>query len=142
MEELLTELEQIFADYRRDLEECEKKAKPTDGLFGFGHGVKDDACHARLDNRVKENIEKIRLLRPSPDEAERAVRLLHRSDIPAWPLSAQWMLRAVERHSLPLIPFLSPEAAAVLLKEYESRYRPWDRLPVQKEICKALKARR
>ena len=65
--------------------------------------------------------------------------LIARSDSASWPLAAQWMLRAIERHSLPLIPFLAPAAAARLQKDYAARYRPWDRLPAQKEVLKALR---
>ena len=77
---------------------------------------------------------------PAPDTAERAVRLLIlRGDAADWPTAAQWMFRAVERHCVPLIPFLTPGAAAVLYREYAGRYRPWDRLPAQKDVLKALK---
>ena len=45
MEEYLTALEQAFITYRQDIENCQKKSRPTDGLLGFGHSLKDDACH-------------------------------------------------------------------------------------------------
>ena len=51
------------------------------------------------------------------------------------------MLRAIERHSLPLIPFLDSGAATSLSREYAARYKPWDRLPAQKEVLRALKKR-
>ena len=68
--------------------------------------------------------------------------LILRDDGPAWPLAAQWMLRAVERHSVALIPLLHAADAAALEKEYAARYPRWDRLPVQKEVLKALKLRK
>ena len=141
MEEWIAALEQSFADYRLDLENYERKRKPTDGLLGFGHSLGNDPCHERLDQRVEQAAGEMCKLNPSPQDAERAVRLLLRDDQQAWPLAAQWMLRAIERHSIPLIPFLAPESAGILLKEYAGRYRPWDRLPAQKEVFKALKSR-
>ena len=140
MEEAFAALEEAFAAYRQDLDNYEKKRKPTDGLLGFGHSLKDDSCHERFDERVQQAIGQICNITPSPEQAERAARLLlTRDDLPSWPLAAQWMLRAIERHSIPLIPFLSEEAAAAFLKEYSARYKRWERLPAQKEVLKALK---
>ena len=139
MEERFAALENAFTVYRQDLEACAKKSKPTDGLLGFGRSLKDDSCHDRFDGRVKEAVDGVIAASPTPEDAARAVKALLRDDMSSWPLAAQWMLRAIERHSIPLIPFLSPEAAAEFLKDYGGRYKPWDRLPVQQEIYKALK---
>ena len=142
MEELIAGLEQAFADYRQDLENYEKKKQPLSGLFGIGASLKDDSCHDRLDHRIEQAVGEISGLSPSPEDAARAVRMLLKpQDGTAWPLAAEWMLRAVERHTLPLIPFLAPEAAAGFLKEYAARYKPWDRLPAQKEVYRALRSR-
>ena len=141
MEELLKALEQTFLDYRKALEECEKKYRPSDGLLGFGHSIKDDPCHEQMDRQVEKSVAEIYGANPSPEEAEKAVRmLLARDDVSAWQPSAQLMLRALERHCIPLIPFLSRETAGALLKKYDARYKRWDRFPAQKEVFKALKA--
>ncbi len=139
MDEQFAALELAFAKYRQDLEEYARKSKPTDGLLGFGHSLKDDPCHDRFDERVKEAIDGIIAASPAPAEASRTVKMLLRDDIQAWPVAAQWMMRAIERHILPLIPFLSPDSAAAFHKEYAARYKPWERLPVQQEVFKALK---
>lgn len=142
MDGILSELDQIFADYRRELDESEKKHKPTDGLFGFGHSIKDDACHDRFDVKMRETVEKIAAEQPSSDETAQFIRLLFtESDHHEYSLSAKWMLIAAERHILPLIPFLKEEDAAVLAAEYGKRYRLWNRLPAQKQVLAALKKR-
>ena len=140
MEEYLAALEQAFVSYRAEIEAFERKSKPTDGLLGFGHSLKDDACHERFDERVADAVKALCQVPPTAEAAERAARmLLAREDIAAWPQAAQWMFRAAERHCVPLIPYLSPAAAKALHREYTDRYRPWDRLPAQKEVLKALK---
>ena len=141
MEEHFAALEQAFAVYKQDLEDFARKSRPTDGLLGFGRSLKNDSCHDRFDERIKEAVESACAASPAPEDAARIVRMLLRDDFSVWPLAAQWMLRAAERHTIPLIPFLSPEAAAAFHKEYAARYKPWDRLPVQQEIMKALKQR-
>ena len=142
MEDHFAALTQAFSDYLQDVENCQRNQKPTDGLFGFGRSLKDDPCHSRFDGRVQQAVDDLCAASPTPEEAERAVRLLlARDDVPSWPTACQWMMRAIERHSLPLIPFLSGEAAAALLKEYSERYPRWERLPAQKAVLKALKAK-
>ncbi len=140
MDEILAALEQAFRDYRQDLENYLKKSRPTDGLLGFGHSLKDDSCHDRFDEHIQQAVQGICEAEPSPETAEKAVRrLLFPEAGQDWPLAAEWMLGAIERHSLPLIPFLTKESAAAILKSYEGRYKPWNRLPVQKDVIKALK---
>ena len=142
MEEYDAALRQAYTDYRRELSEAEQKLRPTDGLLGFGKSLKDDACHTRFDDRLAQAVDQLRAAQPGLEAAAQAVRLmLLREGDGDWPLSAQWMLCAAERHSLPLIPFLSAEDAAALGKAYAKRYRPWDRLPVQKQVLQALNAR-
>lgn len=142
MEELLAELEQAFRDYREDLDKAEKKRRVTDGLLGFGRTLGDDPCHERLDERVARLAADIREREPSPADAERAVRLLLEPDrTKPWPDAAQWMLRAIERHSIPLIPFLARKNAGEFLRDYGARYKRWDRLPAQQQVFRALKAR-
>ena len=139
MDEFFAALDQAYEDYRQDLKEYEKKRKPTDGLLGFGRPLQNDPCHERFDERIKQIVDEICASMPSSPEAERAIRrLLPQPGERDWPLASQWMLRAIQRHILPLVPFLTGRAAAALGKEYAVLYRRWDRLPVQKEILKAL----
>ena len=141
-DELLLELESAFADYRQDLERYEQKKNPLGGLFGVGSSLKDDSCHDRLDERLEAAVGELCALLPPPQDAARAVRtLLCPQEGTDWPLAAEWMLRAVERHALPLIPFLTPQAAEGFRREYAARYKPWDRLPKQKEVYRGLRER-
>lgn len=140
MDELFAALEQAFADYRQDLEDFQRKRKPTDGLLGFGRKLGDDPCNDRLDERIRQAVETLCAGQPTSREAERAIRLLlFEQGKQAWPTEAQWMLRAVERHALPLIPYLDRGTASTLCQVYGKQYRPWERLPVQKQVYKALK---
>ena len=141
MDELMAALRQAFNDYRQDLDNYEKKRKPTDGLLGFGNPLQNDPCHERLDQQVEQIVNQMAALSPASQDAEQAMRMLLFHEDAAWPVAAQWMLRALERHALPLIPYLAPEVAAKLQKEYAARYKPWDRLPAQKQVLRGLKER-
>jgi len=142
MDSFCADLHEAFADYRQDLEAYERSRRPADGLLGFGRTMANDPCHDRLDEKVKRAAEGLRAENPPPESAEEMVRLLLlREDLSAWPVAAQWMIRALERHALPLIPFLTPETAGDISRAYEQRYRRWERLPVQKQLCRALQER-
>ncbi len=142
MEEKLERLEGIYRDYREEIAKAEEKLRPTDGIFGFGASLSNDACHQRLDERLRDAVGEICALSPSSSDAERAAGILLRSREADFPQNAaRWMLRAAERHALPLIPFLDRDAAFRLWKDYEKRYRPWERLPVQRELVAEMKKR-
>ena len=142
MEESINLLRQAYLDFRQDVEAFERSRKPTDGLLGFGKTLQNDSCQERFDQRLSQIVETMRMSSPSPEDAEAAVRLmLFRDHDNAWSREALWMLFAAERHSLPLIPFLTPDAAAACCREYGDRYKRWDRLPAQKQVYAALKKR-
>lgn len=141
LEEFFAALDQAFLIYRQDLTKFENSRRPTDGLFGLGRTLQNDPCHDRFDESIEQAVQAMCASSPGSIDAEKAIRMLFIWHQPQdWPLAAQWMLRAIERHALPLIPFLNSEAAAALQKEYAKHYKPWDRLPAQKEVYNALKA--
>ena len=76
MEDLLAMLRHALESYKQELEEVEKKSRPTDGLFGIGHSAKDDPCHIRFDENVGKTISKMCSAQPAPADAEQAIRML------------------------------------------------------------------
>ncbi len=139
MRDYPADLKQIFSDYQADIENCRNNYKPVDGLFGINHSMKDDICHDRFDSRTEALALEFASINPSPADAGQVIRLLLFPDsFQNLPLSARWTLRAAERHSIPLIPFLAPDDAMCIYQQYTLRYPPRDRLPAQKRICKAL----
>lgn len=132
----------MYLNYREALAECEKRQKPTDGLFGFGHPVKEDVCHDRFDKSLSEVIGQFVEAKPDPATAARMIRqIFTERDRYPYPRSAEWMLYASERHILSLVPLLESADAAGLCAEYSKRYKPWNRLPAQKDVYRALKAK-
>ena len=113
-EALFTELDGIFDSYRQELEACARKQSPAAGLFGVGHSIKDDACHDRFDERIRQFVSDA-ASRVSSGEARQIIRRLYtEADLREYPLSAKWMMIAAERHILLLIPVLGGSDAAEL----------------------------
>ena len=142
MDDPIALLEAVYQSYRKDLETAILKQRPADGLFGIGSSIERDPCHDRFDAQILALITQVSASDPSSDLARQLLQiLLIHPDLAQWHVSAQWMLRAAERHALLLIPSLNAQDAAELVKQYDSQYKRWDRLPAQKDVYKALKAR-
>jgi hypothetical protein len=129
-----------YETYLSEGEALFTSAKVTDGLFGFGDDPKRDPMHAKFFEDVAALAQEMADSSPSPQEAQAAV---------GWMLSAEetakefptlsWMMVAAQQHVLPLVPYLTPEGAASLLREYDRRYPRRLRLPIQNQVAKALK---
>lgn len=132
-------LRSIYADYLEQVDRLMKDKKPADGLFGLGNALQSAPCHTLFDQQVEFVCQQTEL---DAAELTEVVALLLRAekDHPA-PDCAAWMMIAAQRHSLTLIPRISREAAAELLKWYAAAYPVFRRLPVQKEVIRQLKKR-
>ena len=136
------EIKQICSDYIAAAEKVENERKPADGLFGMGKKPADDPCHDRFAEKLGDALKEIASCCSGSSEAKEILSYLYR--LPkehTEPVSIFWMLNAVHGLTLPLIDCLSHEDAVYLRKQYTSDYKRWERLPVQEDVVKALKAR-
>ncbi len=117
------------------------KAKITDGLFGLGNSPKRDSGHTKFFQDVAAIVEELSAQPLTAAEAAEAVRWMLEADALAGQnTSAVWMIVAAQQHAEKLIPFLpAPEAARILL-DYSKRYPKHQRLPIQTQLMKRLKA--
>jgi len=135
---LADKFREILAEYRADLANMEKRRSPTDGLLGFGRGRGDDPCHDSLDSRTAALLREAQ--EAPPEEGAALMReLLRAPEEGAWPEHAYLMLIALQRHSLGLISRLSAADAEELAAWQQKTYPFYRRLPVQKDVLRALK---
>ena len=135
----LSRIEALYDAYLLTAAELEKNRKFGDGILGLRPGPADDPCHQRF----AEELEALRrecAAEASSEEAAEILRLLFdKADDKRMPLSAYWMLIAVQGLGRELIGLLNPGDAAALLTFYRRRYPRRVRLPVQDQILKQLK---
>lgn len=134
------EFQCVLSAYQEDLDRLAESLRPGDGVFGFGRVPGDDPCHERFDKRASELAES--WAQPERDRAEAAdlVRRMLRCDRDlALPVYAQGMLLAIQRHVLPLIPRLTEAEAREMRLWYEKQYPFFRRMPIQKDVLRALK---
>ncbi len=129
----------LLDEYEAAIREADASRTPGSGLLGLGPKRSDDPCHEAFDRKLADLFAAMATGDASLEDTAEAIGLLLRAeDDRPWPVEARWMLIAVQRHALPLIPLLpAPERRALLL-EYRKRYPRFRRLPVQNEILKAL----
>ena len=136
----LSRIEALFDAYLQTAAELEKNRKIGDGLFGLRPGPADDPCHERFAAELETLLKECAAAKPDSGEAAEILRFLFdRADNKHMPLSAYWMLIAVQGLGRELIGLLSPEDAAGLAAFYNKRYPRRVRLPVQEQILKQLR---
>ncbi len=134
------EFQTVLSAYQEDLSVLEGSLRPGDGVLGFGRVPGNDPCHDLFDKRAAELAE--RWAEPDSDreEAAQLVRLMLRCDRElSLPVYAQGMLVAIQRHAMPLIPRLTEGEARELRSWYEKQYPFYRRMPIQKDLLRALK---
>ena len=133
------ELLALLDEYEAAVHEAEARRRPGDGLFGFGQKLGDDPCHEVFDRKIAALCARAGAEGCPPGEtAEMIALLMGAEDDRPWPECARWAVIAAHRHALPLIPRLAEEERRALLALYGKRYPAYRRLPVQREIVRAL----
>ena len=137
-------LNQLFAyydAYERELLEKYAKASPFAGVLGMGNHPKDDPCNEVFYHNVENWTRKFLAGTPSQQEAEVAANWMlklaqvHRDD------KTCMFCYAIQSHATGLIPLMGREQALQLQKWYDNAYPSRERLPIQREVYKALEKR-
>ena len=145
MSEIITQLERLYSEYRRDMARITREQTNLRGAFarllgGSAGGPGSDSCNDRFAEGVMELVEKLASDAPSSEDAAGFIGYvidpMREEDAPA---SAKLMLQAVHGSVLPLVKFLSPAEAKGFADEYSIYLSGSAPLPVQKQLCTALK---
>ena len=133
------EFSAMMAEYEEAVTEVQKNRKMFDGVLGMGAHPGNAPCHDALDKKIAALCEAV-AGDPGAGQAKELLDAVYGASL-KWegPEYARLMLIAVQRHTLPVIPRLSPEERAELAAWYERSFPRRKRLPVQDEVLKALK---
>lgn len=136
------ELQCLYSDYLKEMKQLSAQRRLFEGILGFGKKPGKDICNRRFYDQVDQLVSGLADSYPDEVEAEAVVETLLHSEERAKLSSnndAKWMFIAIQGHALKLIPFLSPKAARELLTWYQKAYRPYQLMPVQRDVITALK---
>ena len=129
-------LRRIYEEYGQKLARVKAQASPASGLFGTYSEVKNAPCHQEFYDGVGAWVEAFLQTGPDEEAVFRAAEWILRG---AEGREDPWFYIAAQGHALALIPLLSPAHRQQLLLRYGEAYPRHMRLPVQREIWKALK---
>lgn len=137
--DMLRQLQERYEAYDRETRELARKAPPSGGLFGLGEDPRKDPCHMRFYQDVEQWVADFRAAEPESREACQAVEWILMAAARRKGEPAYWFMYAAQGLCRELIGLLDPEDCARLRALYDGSYPRRDRLPVQKEIYKALR---
>lgn len=137
---MLTQLKTLYTDYAAAVAEVRKKARLFDGLFGLGKDPRNDPCHDAFFQAVGKWVEDF--LAAGPEQAQLMEAALCILETPkAYDgQECYWFMFAAHGHLKPMVGMLSGENCAILASRMEALYSKRDRMPLQKELLKTLKA--
>ena len=131
-----------YAAYLAGMENARRSGRSVDGLFGLGRNATAEQCQDAFVASLTSAVDNFAASRPEGQDVCDAVRFIlaqaheHRES-----RSAYWMLLASHALAIPLVELLSAEQAREIREYFEGEYPRRERLPVQKELLKALKDR-
>ena len=131
---------QIYLQYAADADAAERRHSPADGLFGLGKRAADDPCHTAFLESLSAALTAFRQENPDSAAVREVLACIYEAPAAHRQTPAvYWMMIAAHGLTAELTGCLNKEDAAALHSAYGRQYRRWERLPVQREIFRALK---
>lgn len=137
--EMVGQLKERYEKYVQDVAQVFAKAKPADGLFGWGDDPKNDPCHMAFYEDVEKWVKAFQAAQPEQAAVFEAVRFMLETPAAYRGENCYWFMYAAQGLCRELIPGLSGQQCAGLRNFYDDNYPKRDRMPVQKEVYKLLK---
>lgn len=135
----LEELKARYAQYEKELTAAHQ-AHPFGGYLGFGTDARRDPCNMRFYEDVQAWTAELAAACPDPDTAAQVVEWLLFAPEGRQKELAFPFLVATQGHARMLIGALSDADRAAFAARYDKAFPKYQRLPVQKEILKMLRA--
>ena len=130
-----------YAAYLEAAAEVRKNRRVTDGLLGFGNSSRD-RCQDDFAAALSAAVDEFAASAPDVVDVADALRYMfaqaheHRDNTEVY-----WMLMASHVFAMPLIKLLPAALARELREGFEAEYPRRERMPAQKNVIDALKAR-
>ena len=137
----LQQLREIYQEYEEKLAQARKEAGLFSGAFNMGNDPRKDACNQIFYEKVNSWTQEFGAMNPSAREAAQAVDWLLFYPARNRNSDTFWMTYAAIKHCESLLPLLDAGDAKKLYAEFLDWYPRQDRLPVQREMERALASR-
>lgn len=137
--EQLSALQACYARYEETVTRLYREAPAFAGFWGWGDDPRNDPCHARFYEDVGAIAEAIAASGSEEAAVYQAARWLLEAPAKSGSKDAVWFEYAAQSHCGKLIPLLTAEHCAELVRLFEECYPKRERLPAQRELHKRLR---
>lgn len=134
----LEQLEQIYREYEEKLSQAVAKAPVFAGAFGMGDDPRKDVCNQIFYEQVGQWAATFRESDPTAREAAQAANWILEYPARHRGSGTYWMTYAAQKHVREFLALVEPNEAEKIRVEFGRMYPKNDRLPVQKEVLRAL----
>ena len=139
--EMLELLKQHYEAYDEKAARVRRETKGFGGVWGMGEDPKNHPCHVEFYEAVGRMV--VDFLETNPDSAQVAQAakfILEAADLRRKE-DSYWFAFAAQGHVIPMIAWMEPAACRELVQWYDTCYKKLERMPVQRDMYKKLKAR-
>lgn len=131
-----------YSAYLEGMDEARRGRRSIDGLLGLGRDAAAERCQDQFVSALRAAVEDFAASQPASADVCDSVRyILAQAHEHRKAQSAYWMLLASHAMALPLVELLTAAQSREVLDWFEGEYPRRERLPVQKQLLTALKAR-
>lgn len=135
---MIAELKALYTDYAEKVKAVRRAAKPFDGVFGFGNDPRNNPCHEAFFAAGGQWAETFANSQPEQEQILEAALFILEEPLQYKEKECYWYMFASHANLKPLIPIMTGETAKMVLERFETLYPRRDRMPLQKELLKAL----
>ena len=134
------QLEQIYTDYDRALQQAHKKSSILSWIIGQGSAgdPRNDPCNREFYDKVGTWIHGFVSSSPEETEAVSICRFLMEAAVRREKAPTCWYTLVAQGYIKEVIPLLSPESRHTLAKEFNHLYPRRRRLPLQEDVYQLL----
>jgi len=135
---MMEQLKNLYTEYAQKVKEVRKAARPFDGVFGFGNDPRNNPCHEEFFAAGGQWAEQFAAAGPDQAQLLEAALFILEEPLQYKDRECYWYMFASHASLKPLIGVMTPETAAQVLSRFRELYPKRDRMPLQKQLLKAL----
>lgn len=131
-------------EYEKQIDELMEAKSPFAGVFGIGHHPKNDPCHLVYYKDIQKMVDEFIASDPDAEEADDFAETLLKADFErggSESFQMDMMYVPVQGFVISLAPYMSEAKKAELGGWFADAVPKRRRLPIQKDVCKALGVR-
>lgn len=139
--DMLNILQQYYEAYDEKATQVRLQTKGFGGIWGMGEDPKNHPCHVEFYHGVAQLVTDFLTSEPESSVVYEAAQFILGAANQRRERDSYWFAYAAQAHVVPMIEWMSPEDCKSLSQWYDTQYKKLERMPVQRDMYKKLRAR-